>query len=1190
MNRDTFNNSQFMFEGKILDFVGGLIIDLVKDQIKLHRTLKTSFLKMFNEAITMALGQLYPNQEEREEKWNRVITDISNHYFQGVGRFNELSKESQCAIILIVETLSKIHPEALSELSFFNNENRFDNIEEKLDIINKKIDNGTEKSLVSHLIKELFPYIEQQISELRFDVSLKLIEELRKKLLKQKEIDYDVLCRLDYYKSQCSYFIEPTRWQKEIDEAYTEMTKTNIYDKDIVSQFILSSVKARNKETAIKLANELKTRDRDSVYAWIPDFAFSENNKTNDIPDRLKQSEKFISLLAFANIDIYHWINLNNVNLDIPDTLVYDNFDIWLLKLNLLYINARRQSGLDFRCTGIIPPQYKKVLEISDKLLKILESKGLINWLPDVKWINAYLHFADEKDTKWINIFDNIRPTRQRTETYKVHKVLLRIGNRMFEDAKKAIMEFEQLDQEGIIDMAALFIYQLTNDTELAIKAFRLRVASGMPIPTLNIHYLLKPIIDNPDIFSSFVNKLVFEDEKTMIVFNAICNFFAGDMASIDVLAENEVFIHESIKYIVAQIYRNNGRREQALRLVKPKDGDCKSISSSLSYYISLLREKKEDSLELLSILKALRKNEIYNKDYLLCEGILYFERSEFEEAYNVMSLSWDRFSDDNHVFLNYLVALWKTRRYEQIRDLQGNALARRIESQYIKGIYNVFLTAGYPQTAIDILYKGIKENPNSQDLRDAFALESLSADSISAIICKGKSTVEENDYVQIEEEGQKKNVDAIIGSFYEPLIGKSMGDIVRIKHFNGVYRTIKIIVVFNKYYKLNQEIMKENEKGQSKAFYVFNIEGMDGQQIWDTITKISGDPIANRLEHQERVTNYANGRLTLINLMSPHSTLISFYDFVFGNEPKYITPKGDFMIRIGEFDITECEFVLDITSLVLLSELQKKYSLSFKKKFIVPNGLIDYVNISIDNDRVRRTTSMSCEAAQNLALSNYSGNQHVAKMEELLKWIDSFCIAETAEEITRFRHNDSDILFLVESESLLLSYKDHRIMLSEDNGIINMMPKFRIISTETFISILFPQLACGVSLYLAELHFINVNLSSNYIVQQYWERMGNKKNVFHECLKTIEGNKYIAGEVVNAATQIILSEIVLDSTLLTIQNMFVCMFNGMSKKDAIKIINLYRSLPIIVPAILTGLNDAFQIVYGKQNSLLQDI
>ena len=74
----------------------------------------------------------------------------------------------------------------------------------------------------------------------------------------------------------------------------------------------------------------------------------------------------------------------------------------------------------------------------------------------------------------------------------------------MYEDAKKAIMDFNQLDQEGIIDMSALFIYQLTNDTELATKAFNLRVASGMPIPTLNIHFLLKPIIDYPNSFSSF--------------------------------------------------------------------------------------------------------------------------------------------------------------------------------------------------------------------------------------------------------------------------------------------------------------------------------------------------------------------------------------------------------------------------------------------------------------------------------------------------------------------------------------------------------------------------------------------------------------------------------------------------------------------------------------------------------------
>ena len=81
MNRDFLNKSQSMIESKLFDIVGGIIIDLVKDQIKQHKLLNTSFLKMFNEAIDMALEQLYPNQKEREEKWNRVITDISNHYF-----------------------------------------------------------------------------------------------------------------------------------------------------------------------------------------------------------------------------------------------------------------------------------------------------------------------------------------------------------------------------------------------------------------------------------------------------------------------------------------------------------------------------------------------------------------------------------------------------------------------------------------------------------------------------------------------------------------------------------------------------------------------------------------------------------------------------------------------------------------------------------------------------------------------------------------------------------------------------------------------------------------------------------------------------------------------------------------------------------------------------------------------------
>ena len=91
---------------------------------------------------------------------------------------------------------------------------------------------------------------------------------------------------------------------------------------------------------------------------------------------------------------------------------------------------------------------------------------------------------------------------------------------------------------------------------------------------------------------------------------------------------------------------------------------------------------------------------------------------------------------------------------------------------------------------------------------------------------------------------------------------------------------------------------------------------------------------------------------------------------------------------------------------------------------------------------------------------------------------------------------------------------------------------------------------------------------------------MENNENTFSDCLKTIEGNKYIVGEVISAATHIVLSGIVLESTLMTIQNMFICMFKGLSKENAQNIIKSYRSLPLIVPAILTALNDAYMIAY----------
>ena len=92
---------EFILE-KILDYA----YDTGKEKVKQYTSLNTSFLVKLNESIKIALEQLYDDKETQEKKWNLVVTDISNHFFQGKGRFNELSKESQGIINRIVEILS----------------------------------------------------------------------------------------------------------------------------------------------------------------------------------------------------------------------------------------------------------------------------------------------------------------------------------------------------------------------------------------------------------------------------------------------------------------------------------------------------------------------------------------------------------------------------------------------------------------------------------------------------------------------------------------------------------------------------------------------------------------------------------------------------------------------------------------------------------------------------------------------------------------------------------------------------------------------------------------------------------------------------------------------------------------------------------------------------------------------------
>lgn len=83
-----------------------------------------------------------------------------------------------------------------------------------------------------------------------------------------------------------------------------------------------------------------------------------------------------------------------------------------------------------------------------------------------------------------------------------------------------------------------------------------------------------------------------------------------------------------------------------------------------------------------------------------------------------------------------------------------------------------------------------------------------------------------------------------------------------------------------------------------------------------------------------------------------------------------------------------------------------------------------------------------------------------------LLKWIDENCIIEIAEEKLKLQmptytnHSEFD----AKIESLILSFRDKHIMISEDWGIGNFFnDKVRVISTESLFYIVNKEIAQNI-------------------------------------------------------------------------------------------------------------------------------
>lgn len=130
----------------------------------------------------------------------------------------------------------------------------------------------------------------------------------------------------------------------------------------------------------------------------------------------------------------------------------------------------------------------------------------------------------------------------------------------------------------------------------------------------------------------------------------------------------------------------------------------------------------------------------------------------------------------------------------------------------------------------------------------------------------------------------------------------------------------------------------------------------------------------------------------------------------IFGNDRIYCLPYQNYeKCPIGDY---EC--VLDITSVVLLSMLNKIYGLTFDRKFIIPQGLSIYLQQTLQREKVNIPSYISQDVVECLRLNKEaSEGSHIEILQYILDWIEKYCTIEVATKKLNLNFQESGHSFL---------------------------------------------------------------------------------------------------------------------------------------------------------------------------------
>ena len=974
--------------------------------------------------------------------------------------------------------------------------------------------------------------------------------------------DLRTLSRIDYYLGCCSQYVSPEQCKAEYERAYNEMIGAEVYDNDIVASHIFLLCKDKADKSALQAAEGLKGHDRSNIWAWVPGLVFADNLTVafNALPADINTYRILCTACQTGTKDESFGVDLQSYQVTIPNAISYENIAEWIFSLSILttrYINEWNLTAyLDDTQPG---PACKEFDAAFAKFNSLLAKTQLGKFVKDV---DLWYLMSQYQMTQKAELLDEIKNCPC-SDQFKTHRILaysnfLAKANRF--DEAKSYLDEQGLHNDASIVNSRLLLALQTADAEYAEATLKGAIDGNVEFNLPQVVYLLQAVRLFPEQVKPFAGKFNFPEGKDFDACRLIVSLFVGEGGDETFLLENREQFDSVIAPFVALALHAKGHVEEAIDLCEqtllPGIIDLRTF-----VYIEILEKSPAHADKLYKFLGDLRRAGFtHNLNYLAKEYTMAVRVKDIDTMYAVAKVLYEKKPDNASYFVCVFSAAANCRDTARVEKLAKEVSKYQFEPSEAAQVFNVFVATAKYELALEFLYGYIKSHPANEGLNMLFH-EAVIHPAMSEIVNREYDAVFDGAYVYFEHNGQQQKSEVTSTTKLNMLIGKAKGETIE-----GVDRMnrkdeYKILTINNHYRQLIEEIYEGIGEGNynSANSFQFTEEEMKSGNFLAAFNRMLGRDNDWFQQHNQQLMEYKQGKLPIAVFLNKDNTLTDLYEHLFGSFKVYgiAHQELDKLHELKNENVEAMDLVLDLSSLIMLFELQQRFGLSYGKRFIVPQGIYQMVNLTMIKEQNGTPSFISQQTANLLADMPVGEGEYwiVARLRSLLEWIDKNAEVEVATEILNvddqgvFNRSEFFALFY---ESLTLAHREGRMLMAMDPFVLRMFGSIvPITDVNAFINYFCPDKYVEVCRFFMQCHIFGGEIDTQYVVEEYAKFAIGQASYFKNCQENLTLSAINYAQVIEVCEAISQRAVLLDIDSLTIETLFRDMFKLFNRQYA---------------------------------------